>query len=131
MARRCGTYAKYVKDGCRCPDCRESMRSYQARRTAEQRRQQTIPTPDRDPYRRVYLDEGSTEFMAAGACVDTPVGVFFRGRDTDLAKSVCAGCEVADACASYAIRTRQEYGVWGGKTVEELAATRRRRRVAS
>jgi WhiB family redox-sensing transcriptional regulator len=103
------------------------MRSYQARRTAEQRRQQTIPTPDRDPYRRVYLDEGDTTFMASGACRDTPVGVFFRGRDVALARTICARCEVVDACRQYATSTRQEYGVWGGMTVDELAATRRRR----
>lgn len=131
MARRCGTYARYVKDGCRCPDCRQSMRSYQARCRAEQRRQQKIPTPDRDLYRRVYLDEGSTEFMAAGACRGTPVNVFFRGRDIAAARTICARCEVSDACRDYATRTRQEYGVWGGMTVDELTATRRRRRVAS
>jgi len=128
MARRCGTYARYVKDGCRCADCRESMRSYQARRTAEQRRQQGTPT--RDPYTVATIIEGDTAWHADAACKTTPVGVFFRGRDTNLARQVCAGCQVTEPCASYARATDQQYGVWGGLTVDELHQPQRARRTA-
>jgi len=35
------------------------------------------------------------------------------------AKQVCAGCPVRPACLDWALRHRQEFGVWGGVTEEE------------
>lgn len=52
-----------------------------------------------------------------------------RGEDREerdaAAKRVCAGCPVVEACLEHALRTREPFGVWGGKTEEERQAMRR------
>jgi WhiB family redox-sensing transcriptional regulator len=35
------------------------------------------------------------------------------------AKAICASCPVQSNCLSWALRTREPYGVWGGLSVEE------------
>lgn len=42
------------------------------------------------------------------------------------AKSICAGCPVAEECLSHALRTGQDHGIWGGLTSEERRDLRRR-----
>lgn len=45
----------------------------------------------------------------------------------DAAKQVCAGCPVREPCLTWALRTKTEYGVWGGlDEVERQALTRGR-----
>ena len=44
-----------------------------------------------------------------------------RVRRERAAKQVCASCPVTQACLSWALRTREPYGVWGGKSTEERA----------
>lgn len=39
--------------------------------------------------------------------------------DIRAAKAVCARCSVLDDCRSYALRTRQPFGVWGGLDEDE------------
>lgn len=41
------------------------------------------------------------------------------------AKAICAQCPVAAECLEYAIRTGEEYGIFGGVTAHERAAMRR------
>ncbi len=41
-------------------------------------------------------------------------------RETGRAKAVCRTCPVRDACRAYALATRQPWGVWGGRTAQEL-----------
>jgi WhiB family transcriptional regulator, redox-sensing transcriptional regulator len=36
------------------------------------------------------------------------------------AKAICAICSVSDPCLAFAIRTGQFWGIWGGKTPQEL-----------
>jgi WhiB family redox-sensing transcriptional regulator len=36
------------------------------------------------------------------------------------ALAICQRCRVRPSCLEYAIRTRQEYGVWGGRTEQQL-----------
>jgi WhiB family redox-sensing transcriptional regulator len=38
------------------------------------------------------------------------------------AVAICATCPVADACLGFAVRTGQQYGVWGGKREQEVRA---------
>ncbi|MHA3703726.1 WhiB family transcriptional regulator [Jatrophihabitans sp. YIM 134969] len=45
-----------------------------------------------------------------------------RRRRERSAKAVCSGCPVTAQCLSWAIQTREPYGVWGGKSVEEREA---------
>jgi len=64
------------------------------------------------------------EWQLLGRCRDRSGGQFFH-PDDDLgrisrrlreaaAKRVCQGCPVRAECAAHALRTGEEYGVWGG-----------------
>ncbi len=44
-----------------------------------------------------------------------------RAAREDVAREVCGGCLVRDACLAYALRVRPERGVWAGRTAEEIA----------
>jgi WhiB family transcriptional regulator, redox-sensing transcriptional regulator len=35
------------------------------------------------------------------------------------AKQVCGACEVSGPCLEFALETRQEFGVWGGRDEDE------------
>lgn len=61
-------------------------------------------------------------------CAEVDPDIFFPSKGevpiADLARTVCGGCPVADECLSFALRTDQRYGIWGGLT------TRQRRSLA-
>ncbi len=44
-------------------------------------------------------------------------------------KEFCSNCPVSLECLEFALRTNQEYGIWGGKDEEERRIIRRIRRV--
>ncbi|KJE76868.1 WhiB family transcriptional regulator [Ferrimicrobium acidiphilum] len=44
-------------------------------------------------------------------------------------KEFCAECAVSLECLEFALRTNQEYGIWGGKDEEERRMIRRIRRI--
>jgi WhiB family redox-sensing transcriptional regulator len=50
---------------------------------------------------------------------------------TDVAKEVCAGCNVREACLEYALTVREKEGIWGGATERERRRILRQRRRAS
>lgn len=67
-----------------------------------------------------------------------------RGADPDLwfpesakpeafveAKRICAQCPVKDPCLEYALETKQQHGVWGGKSEGELILLRAERHLAA
>jgi WhiB family redox-sensing transcriptional regulator len=71
------------------------------------------------------------------ACLEYPAVIFFglddsespaerRSRE-DMAKSICARCEVRQECLEYALVTREPYGIWGGLTEIERKARLRGR----
>jgi WhiB family transcriptional regulator, redox-sensing transcriptional regulator len=73
------------------------------------------------------------EWRDLAACNGHDPNMFFPAGETgpaiDLirsAKRVCASCEVADECLSYAIETNQMSGIWGGLTEDERRPVRRR-----
>jgi len=73
---------------------------------------------------------------AACSHVDTnlffPVGVTGPAvPQIARAKAVCANCPVQTPCLEFALRTHQDYGVWGGHTEEERRSIRRARRAAA
>ena len=43
-----------------------------------------------------------------------------------LAKKVCAKCIVRDECLAYALKNKEQFGIWGGLTEQERKALRRR-----
>jgi WhiB family transcriptional regulator, redox-sensing transcriptional regulator len=68
----------------------------------------------------------SAGWMQFGACQEEDPELFFpigpRGpaaSQADAAKAVCGRCAVRRECLSYALRNRQEDGIWGGTTREE------------
>ncbi|UFQ14314.1 MULTISPECIES: WhiB family transcriptional regulator [Streptomyces] len=71
------------------------------------------------------------EWLQRAACVDEDPELFFPVgttgpalRDLAAAKSVCARCPVRGECLSWALRTGQAAGVWGGTCEEERAVLR-------
>jgi WhiB family transcriptional regulator, redox-sensing transcriptional regulator len=71
------------------------------------------------------------EWMADGKCAERPPGVFFPsdGVGVEVAKRICAGCEVKAICLEYALRNRIDHGVWGGTSERERRRILRRRRL--
>lgn len=59
--------------------------------------------------------------LGAASCAQTDLETFFSENklDSKVAKRVCAGCEVAAACLSYALANDEPFGIWGGKTPSE------------
>ncbi|MDA8277670.1 MAG: WhiB family transcriptional regulator [Actinomycetota bacterium] len=58
-----------------------------------------------------------------------PVGVTGDAEaQINRAKSVCSRCPVSMQCLEFALRTNQEYGIWGGRDEEERRVIRRMRR---
>ena len=64
-------------------------------------------------------------------CQDYDPEIFFPISDEDSiigdfqwsrAKSICAACPVQQSCLDHALRTKQRFGVWGGKTETERRA---------
>ena len=75
-----------------------------------------------------------TEFAA---CRGSGADLFFpeaKGNEANLhaaaAREVCAGCPVRETCLDYALRADEEFGVWGGMSVKEREAERKRRGLA-
>ncbi|MFH9826450.1 WhiB family transcriptional regulator [Streptomyces bobili] len=65
------------------------------------------------------------------ACRGMDASVFFspagertskRREREEHARAVCKQCSVQDACAQFALSTRQQHGVWGGLSEGERAA---------
>jgi WhiB family transcriptional regulator, redox-sensing transcriptional regulator len=72
------------------------------------------------------------------ACADLDTNMFFpiglttaALEQTTLAKSICQSCPVNNQCLEFALRTLQDYGIWGGRTEDERRVIRRTRRAAA
>lgn len=77
--------------------------------------------------------ELSDGWWGVAACRESDPELFFPIADTGAsagdiarAKRVCASCPVRLPCLSYALRHRQEVGIWGGLTDDERRRLRRR-----
>ena len=68
--------------------------------------------------------------MADGNCATQPPGRFFPsdGSGVEIAKRICATCEVKVICLEYALHHRIDHGVWGGTSERERRRILRRRR---
>lgn len=70
------------------------------------------------------------------ACAQTDPELFFPtvGGDPNgvqVARDVCGRCPVADECLTFALRTEQRHGVWGGLTTRQRGElVKRQRRVS-
>ena len=68
----------------------------------------------------------AARWRTAAACGSADPDLFFpvsasadNPQQVAEAKAVCARCLVRCECLTFAIRTRQLYGIWGGMTEEE------------
>jgi WhiB family redox-sensing transcriptional regulator len=68
------------------------------------------------------------DWQLDSACRELPSEMFFhpsgeRGRQRrnreNIAKTVCATCQVIEACRSHALAVPEKYGIWGGLGEEE------------
>lgn len=68
------------------------------------------------------------DWKSDAACRDLDVDLFFPETEaaSGPALAVCASCPVREACLDFALRTRQDDGVWGGHTETERKRLRRR-----
>ena len=66
----------------------------------------------------------------SAACRGVDPDVFYPVSDEDAAaaKSICAQCNVRQACLEYALVSRERDGVWGGATERERRRLLRQRR---
>ena len=78
------------------------------------------------------------DWRLRSACTDVDTNLFFpigltgdAIDQTNLAKAICRECPVKGQCLEFALRTMQDYGVWGGRTEDERRAIRRARRAAA
>lgn len=76
----------------------------------------------------------SEKWKEDGLCNQTDPEAFYpeKGEGTSVAKKVCVGCPVRAECLDFALRTDEDYGVWGGLSARERralvkAAVKRRR----
>jgi WhiB family redox-sensing transcriptional regulator len=71
-------------------------------------------------HRRVSGDTGG-HWRLRAACRDMPAELFFPSNgplaeaQVLAAKAICDGCPVTAQCLDFALATRQEFGIWGGK----------------
>lgn len=72
-------------------------------------------------------------WMADGACRTEEPSQFFPDGSTggwlpviDHAKAICNTCPVLATCRTWALDTRQPYGIWGGLTEQERRRVQRR-----
>lgn len=70
----------------------------------------------------------SYEWQLLGSCRGADSSLFFlaegergpsKARRENSAKAICRNCPVLERCATFALSTREPYGVWGGLTPEE------------
>lgn len=66
-------------------------------------------------------------------CAETDPDAFFpeKGGSARAAKQVCAACEVRAACLEYALEHDEQWGLWGGLSLNERRALQRQRRRAA
>lgn len=78
--------------------------------------------------------EYATDWRSLAACLSADPDLFFpisssgpAEHQIARAKTICAGCQVRQACLDFALETHQVHGVWGGTSAEERQLLRRRK----
>jgi WhiB family redox-sensing transcriptional regulator len=66
-------------------------------------------------------------WMTHALCAQVDSELFFPelGKSNREAKLICRRCDVRKECLEYAVKTRQPFGVWGGKSDRERRNLRR------
>jgi len=84
-----------------------------------------VPPTCKDVNRKVNLS-----WRHSAACRGVDPEIFYPPSDEEagVAKSICAQCNVRQACLEYALAHRERDGVWGGATERERRRIVRQRR---
>jgi WhiB family transcriptional regulator, redox-sensing transcriptional regulator len=66
-------------------------------------------------------------WQAQARCLEVDPEIFFpeRGGSSRAARAVCSQCEVRRDCLLYALRNREQFGIWGGTSERERRKLRR------
>jgi hypothetical protein len=64
-------------------------------------------------------DAGDVAREAFGLTSDVAYLAGMLSTGASIAKAVCARCPVQRPCLTYALATRQEFGIWGGRDEDE------------
>jgi WhiB family redox-sensing transcriptional regulator len=71
----------------------------------------------------VTIDEGDMSWLDDAKCRGMDHEIFFppRGSNARLEKALetCSVCPVATECLEYALGTKQDVGIWGGKSTRQ------------
>jgi WhiB family transcriptional regulator, redox-sensing transcriptional regulator len=78
-------------------------------------------------------EHGTRDWRHGAACLGADPEVFFpigstgpALLQTEEARAVCRGCDVARECLCWALDTGQDAGVWGGLSEDERRVLKRR-----
>lgn len=73
---------------------------------------------------------GDLSWMNAALCAQTDPDAFHPGKSetNTAAKRTCAACDVTTECLAYALADPSLEGVWGGTSLRERQAMRRKAR---
>lgn len=78
-----------------------------------------------------YQDIVPMPDLTDALCSGTGNILFYPNKgDSDLirnAKKLCEKCPVQEECGEWAIQNNEDFGIWGGLTVEERKLIRRQR----
>lgn len=79
------------------------------------------------------LTDKHDDWRSLSACARAQSDLFFPLSSASVcapqitaAKAICARCQVRRQCLDFALRTRQQYGIWGGLTEDERSRELRR-----
>ena len=67
---------------------------------------------------KIHVRAPMGDWVNQAACAGLDPDLFHptRGEPTDAAKTICEACPVRAECLDYALRTNQQFGIWGGLT---------------
>lgn len=67
------------------------------------------------------LKNGDLDWHHLAACAETDPEAFFptEGDSQKPPKLVCQGCPVRVDCLEYALRNKEEHGIWGGLSAHQ------------
>jgi len=89
--------------------------------------------PNTLPMQVDCLPDSAYEWMNGAACKKTKEADLFFENDPNIQSDVidryCLSCPAMDACFEFAIAYPRvaAFGIWGGRTANELTAIRRKR----
>lgn len=79
---------------------------------------------------RVYTDNhlAAEPWRDSAACLEIPGDTFFPAQQDSvtaaIARRICGGCGVSDACLQSALERNEQFGIYGGLTAKQRRSLR-------